>query len=58
MNGSQRYSLYLSQGGLEVPCILTFSTPQACESKKTKKLIESALALPVKPTKIIRSQFL
>jgi len=40
----------LPQGRLEVPFILIFSTPQACESEKTKKLIESSLALPVKLT--------
>ena len=40
----------MPQGGLEVPCILTFSTPQAYESEKTKKLVESSLALPVKLT--------
>ena len=46
VNGSRCYSSDLPQGGLEVPCILTFSTPQACESEKT----ESSLALPVKLT--------
>ena len=40
----------IPRGGLEVPCILTFSTPQAYESEKTKKLVESSLALPVKLT--------
>ena len=50
VNGSRRYSSDLPQGGLEVPCILTFSTPQAYESEKTKKLAESSLALPVKLT--------
>ena len=50
VNGNRRYSLDLPQGGLEVPCILTFSTPQAYESEKTKKLVESSLALPVKLT--------
>ena len=37
-NGSRRYSSDLPQGGLEVPCILTFSTPNAREIEKTKKL--------------------
>ena len=50
VNGSRCYSLDLPQGGLEVPCILIFSTPQAHESEKTKKLIESSLAVPVKLT--------
>ena len=43
-NGSRRYSSDLPQGGLEVPCILTFSTPNAREIEKTKKLIESGNA--------------
>jgi len=34
VNGSWCYSSDLPQGGLEVPCILIFSTPQACESEK------------------------
>jgi len=50
VNGSWRYSSDLPQGGLEVPCILTFSTPDACVSEKTKKLVESSLALSVKVT--------
>ena len=40
-NGSRRYSSDLPQGGLEVPRILTFSTPNAREIEKTNKLIES-----------------
>ena len=44
-NGSRCYSSDLPQGGLEVPCILIFSTPQARESEKTKMLIESSLAV-------------
>ena len=50
VNGSRRYSSDLPQGGLEVPCILTFSTPQVYKSEKTKKLVESALALSVELT--------
>ena len=42
--------LGFATGRAEVPCILIFSTPQARESEKTKKLIESSLALPVKLT--------
>ena len=35
------------QGGLEVPCILTFSTPNARDIEKTNKLVESSLSASV-----------
>ena len=50
VHGSRCYSSDLPQGELEVPCVLTFSTSDACESEKTKKLVESSLALSVKVT--------
>ena len=47
--GYRRYSTDLEQGGLEVPCILTFSSPhtQAVSGEKTEKLVKSALKLAV-----------
>ena len=58
VNGSWCYSSDLPQEGLEVPCILSLSAPQAHEWK-IKQLI--VLALPVKLTsipKIMRLHFL
>lgn len=45
--GHRRYSTDLEQGGLEVPCILTFSSPhsQAINGEKAEKLVKSALAV-------------
>ena len=47
--GHRRYSSDLEQGGLEVPCILTFSVSsphnQVVSVEKTEKLIKSALAI-------------
>ena len=47
--GHRHYSTDLEQGGLEVPCILTFSSPhtQAVNGEKTEKLVKSALKLAV-----------
>ena len=49
VNGSRRYSHDLPQGGLEIPCVLTFRMPkQAPQSEKTKdkteRLINNALS--------------
>ena len=41
VNGHQRHSYDLPQGGLEAPCILTFITRE--EWAKTKELIQSVL---------------
>ena len=38
----------LPQGGLEVPCILTFQASNEKEGKKAKKLIESAFLVKIK----------
>ena len=48
MNGSRRYSADLPQGGLEIPCILTFQTTNAELRDKSKKLIEASLAMNIK----------
>ena len=47
VNSSRHYSSDLPQGGLEVPCILTFSTPHAREMEKTKNLVEPSLSASV-----------
>ena len=44
VNGNRRYSQDLPQGGLEVPCILTFHTSKKAELDKTERLIRNALA--------------
>ena len=44
-SGHRRYSSDLPQGGLEVPCTLTFVTKDNKDGQKTKKLIESALGI-------------
>ena len=48
VNGSRRYSADLLQGGLEIPCILTFRTNNAKLSDNSKKLIEASLAMNIK----------
>ena len=48
VNGSRRYSADLPQGGLEIPCILTFRTNNAKLSDNSKKLIEASLAMNIK----------
>ena len=48
VNGSRRYSADLPQGGLEIPCILTFQMTNAELSDKSKKLIEDSLAMNIK----------
>ena len=40
VNGGHRYLSDLLQGGLEIPCLLTFIAPTSAERMKTKKLIE------------------
>ena len=40
VSGSRRYSADLPQGGLEVPCVLTFRTSNAKDVEKVKKLID------------------
>ena len=47
VNGNKRYSWDLPQGGLEVPCILTFRTSKKAELDKTEKLITSALSTEI-----------
>ena len=48
VNEARQYSSDLLQGGLEVPCILTFQASNGKEGKKAKKLIESALLVKIK----------
>ena len=43
MNGPQRYSADLEQGGLEIPHLLYFTTKNEKEAKKTRELMESSL---------------
>ena len=43
-NGRRRYSPDLIQGGLKVPCKLTFGLQSSAECEKAKKLICSSLA--------------
>ena len=38
VNGHRRYSSDLPQGGLEIPCVLTFSAKSYNESDKARKL--------------------
>ena len=45
VNGSRRYSADLPQGGLEIPCILTFRTTNAEPRDKSKKLIEASFVM-------------
>ena len=40
VSGSRRYSADLPQGGLEVPCVLTFQMSNAKDVEKAKKLID------------------
>ena len=40
VNGGRCYSSDLLQGGLEIPCLLTFIASTSAEGMKTKKLIE------------------
>jgi len=47
VNGTRRYSADLDEGGVEIPCILTFSSLEAFECTKTKKRIEVSLKLSV-----------
>ena len=48
VNGHRRYSSDLPQGGLEIPCVLTFSAKSNYESDKARKLLESMLPIAVK----------
>ena len=44
VNGHCRYSADIPQGGMEVPCILTFTALCSSEGEKTKKLLQSLLS--------------
>ena len=50
VSGYRRFSEDLPQGGLEIPCTLTFVGEAKCTSK-AKKLIESAFAGNLPPNK-------
>ena len=47
VNGNRRYSQDLPQGGLKVPCILTFRTSKKAELDKTERLIRNALSTEI-----------
>ena len=47
VNGNRRYSQDLPQGGLEVPCILTFRTFDKTVLDKAEKLITNALSTEI-----------
>ena len=56
VTGNRRYSSDLPQGGLELPCILTFSTDNVKERDKTAKLVKaSLLKVPVTDSTEIQS---
>ena len=48
ITGSRRYSSDLPQGGLEIPCILIFTTKCAELRDKTTKVLESVLSVKVR----------
>ena len=45
VNGTRRYSSDIPQGGLEIPCVLTFLAKNFEEGNRTKQLLESTLLL-------------
>ena len=45
VNGTHRYSPDIPQGGLEIPCVLTFLAKNFKEGNKTKRLLEATLSL-------------
>ena len=45
VDGSRRYSSDIPQGGLEIPCVLTFTAQSSVEGNKAEKLIESTLSV-------------
>ena len=42
ITGGRRYSSDLPQGGLEIPCVLTFETTKAKEGMKTQRVLDNA----------------
>ena len=48
VNGHRRYSSDLPQGGLEVPCVLTFVATEEKEKAKTMRIFESVLGMKPK----------
>ena len=50
VTGSRRYSSDLPQGGLEIPCKLTFYTSKKSEADKTEKLIKNSLSKNITDT--------
>ena len=45
VNGTRRYSSDIPQGGVEIPCVLTFLVKSFKEGNKTKQLLEGTLSL-------------
>ena len=56
VNGLQRYSLDLPQGGLEIPCNLIFKSVSTDECQKTKKLIQSTISVEVYEVPVLTNQ--
>ena len=48
VTGPRQYSTDLPQGGLEVPCILTFTTSNDKEGDKARKLLVRTLSMEIK----------
>ena len=57
VNGNRRYSQDLPQGGLEVPCILTFRTSEKAELDKTERLIRNALSTKIELPQVPHSSY-
>ena len=53
VTGHRQYSSDLPQGGLELPCILTFTTASAKEYSKTKKVFEYTLSIGTREAKSV-----
>ena len=52
ISGRRRYSSDLPQGGLEIPCILVFTTIKPDEGRKAKNLIQCTGKLSVKVSEV------
>lgn len=53
VTGSRRYSADLPQGGVEVPCVLTFQTSCSVDSERARKLIDQESTLSVTNIKAV-----
>ena len=50
VTGPRQYSVYLLQGGLEVPCCYIFKTNHDSEGEKAREIIEGLLSVEIIPT--------